>query len=98
MDTSVFDIQPESDPVAWSLIYSTHQKALQANEIITANMELPIDSETVQWDNVDEILFGQYAGMYMISKPQDSESDLLDGVTIEIEAEFDPAWFNDDIE
>lgn len=94
MDTWNFEV-PEIETDFWCLLYSKQSDAIQANEVITDNMELPIDSETIQWDNVFEIISGEYAGMYGIKKPDEDEMHLMDGVMIELEAKYSDEWFQD---
>lgn len=95
MENWKFDTGSNNDELYFCLLYAQHSDAMLANEIITENLNLPQDSQSLQWDNVFEILSGPYAGMYGIKKPEKHEQHLMQGVTVETEAEYSNEWFQD---
>jgi len=95
MENWEFDTGNKSDEPYFCLLYTQHSDAMLANETITDNMNLPQDSESVQWDSVFEVLSGPYAGMYGIKKPEEEEQHLMQGVATETEAEYSNEWFEE---
>ena len=85
---------PQEEITNTYLLYELEAKVNDANQIITDNMQLPSDSQTEQWSVPMQIINGEHSGMWGIKKP-DENSALMDGVTIETEAEYDPIWFKE---
>lgn len=94
MDES-FMVVPEEELNNTYLLYADESDAQLANQTITSNMNLPQDSQTTGWDMVAQIMGGDYIGFWCIKKPDVSNPTLLEGVVIEIEAEYEPSWFEE---
>lgn len=94
MDEALY-IVPDEELNNTCLIYSSEAKAIDANQKITDNMQLPADSQTERWDTPDKIINGNYAGFWFIKKPEVNNPALLEGVEIEIESEYEPSWFEE---
>ena len=86
---------PQEEITNTYLLYELEAKVNDANQIITDNMQLPSDSQTEQWSVPLQIIGGEYAGMWCIKKPDEGNPALMVGVPIEIEAEYDPMWFEE---
>lgn len=91
----IFSIVPQEELNNIYLLYELEAKADDANQIITDNMQLPSDSQTDRWGTPLQIINGEYAGMWCIKKPDEGNPALMDGVTIETEAEYEPTWFEE---
>ena len=88
-------VVPEEELNNICILYADESDAQLANQTITSNMSLPQDSQTTSWDAVAQIISGDYTGFWFIKKPDVSNPALLEGVEIEIEAEYEPSWFEE---
>lgn len=74
------------------LLFSTQESAEAANNRITENMAIPEGSLTSTWDSPFEVVGGDYAGYWAVKKPDEMVVNLMQGVTVELEAEYEPIW------
>ena len=74
------------------LLFSKQEYAEAANNQITENMAIPAGSLTSTWDSPFEVVGGDYIGYWAVKKPDEMVVNLMQGVTVELEAEYEPIW------